>query len=292
MQNNKEDHLSIESKHAVSSYFGAMTFDHKAMRARLPKEVFQSLQETIKAGREITEEIAGVVAHGMKEWAMDNGATHYTHWFQPMTGSTAEKHDAFLSIDRDGTAIERFSGEQLIQGEPDASSFPSGGMRTTFEARGYTAWDPSSPAFLMKGGSGLTLCIPTVFISYNGEALDAKTPLLRSMNAVSNSAVRLLEVLGVTGVKRVKTFAGIEQEYFLVDKSTLQNGLTSSCAAVRCLVRFLPRVSSLRIIILEPFPIACSSSCRRWSTSSICLAFPPRPVTTRLLPISLKLPRF
>ncbi len=117
MQNNKEDHLSIESKHAVSSYFGAMTFDHKAMRARLPKEVFQSLQETIKAGREITEEIAGVVAHGMKEWAMDNGATHYTHWFQPMTGSTAEKHDAFLSIDRDGTAIERFSGEQLIQGE-------------------------------------------------------------------------------------------------------------------------------------------------------------------------------
>ncbi|KAA6232886.1 glutamine synthetase type III [Chlorobium phaeovibrioides] len=218
MQNNKEDHLSIESKHAVSSYFGAMTFDHKAMRARLPKEVFQSLQETIKAGREITEEIAGVVAHGMKEWAMDNGATHYTHWFQPMTGSTAEKHDAFLSIDRDGTAIERFSGEQLIQGEPDASSFPSGGMRTTFEARGYTAWDPSSPAFLMKGGSGLTLCIPTVFISYNGEALDAKTPLLRSMNAVSKSAVRLLEVLGVTGVKRVKTFAGIEQEYFLVDK--------------------------------------------------------------------------
>jgi len=218
MLNNKEDLLSIETKHVVSSYFGAMTFDHKAMRARLPKEVFKALQDTIKAGREITEEIAGVVAHGMKEWAMDNGATHYTHWFQPMTGSTAEKHDAFLSIDRDGTAIERFSGEQLIQGEPDASSFPSGGMRTTFEARGYTAWDPSSPAFLMKGGTGLTLCIPTVFISYNGEALDAKTPLLRSMNAVSNSAVRLLEVLGVTGVKRVKTFAGIEQEYFLVDK--------------------------------------------------------------------------
>jgi len=208
----------MDSKVPVSSYFGAMTFDQKAMRARLPKEVFQALQGTIKAGKKITDEIAGVVAHGMKEWAMEKGATHYTHWFQPMTGSTAEKHDAFLSIDRDGTPIERFSGEQLIQGEPDASSFPSGGMRTTFEARGYTAWDPSSPAFLMKGGKGLTLCIPTVFISYHGEALDAKTPLLRSMDAVSNSAMRLLGLLGVPGVSRVKTFAGCEQEYFLVDK--------------------------------------------------------------------------
>jgi glutamine synthetase len=195
-----------------------MTFDQKAMRARLPKEVFTALQGTIKAGKKITEEIAGVVAHGMKEWAMEKGATHYTHWFQPMTGSTAEKHDAFLSIDRDGTPIERFSGEQLIQGEPDASSFPSGGMRSTFEARGYTAWDPSSPAFLMKGGKDLTLCIPTVFISYNGEALDAKTPLLRSMDAVSKSSIRLLETLGVSGVSRVKTFAGCEQEYFLIDK--------------------------------------------------------------------------
>lgn len=208
----------MDSKVPVSSYFGAMTFDQKAMRARLPKEVFQALQGTIKAGKKITDEIAGVVAHGMKEWAMEKGATHYTHWFQPMTGSTAEKHDAFLSIDRDGTPIERFSGEQLIQGEPDASSFPSGGMRTTFEARGYTAWDPSSPAFLMKGGTGLTLCIPTVFISYHGEALDSKTPLLRSMDAVSNSAIRLLELLGVSGVSRVKTFAGCEQEYFLIDK--------------------------------------------------------------------------
>ncbi|NTW69072.1 MAG: glutamine synthetase type III [Chlorobiaceae bacterium] len=210
--------MSSDSKIPVSTYFGAMTFDQKAMRARLPKEVFTALQGTIKAGKKITEEIAGVVAHGMKEWAMEKGATHYTHWFQPMTGSTAEKHDAFLSIDRDGTPIERFSGEQLIQGEPDASSFPSGGMRTTFEARGYTAWDPSSPAFLMKGGKDLTLCIPTVFISYNGEALDAKTPLLRSMDAVSKSSIRLLEALGVSGVSRVKTFAGCEQEYFLIDK--------------------------------------------------------------------------
>jgi glutamine synthetase len=208
----------MDSKVPVSSYFGAMTFDQKAMRSRLPKEVFQVLLGTIKAGKKITDEIAGVVAHGMKEWAMEHGATHYTHWFQPMTGSTAEKHDAFLSIDRDGTPIERFSGEQLIQGEPDASSFPSGGMRTTFEARGYTAWDPSSPAFLMKGGKGLNLCIPTVFISYHGEALDSKTPLLRSMDAVSTSAIRLLEILGTTGVSRVKTNAGCEQEYFLIDK--------------------------------------------------------------------------
>lgn len=208
----------MDSKVPVSGYFGAMTFDQKAMRAKLPKDEFKALQDTIRAGKKITGEIAGVVAHGMKEWAMEQGATHYTHWFQPMTGSTAEKHDAFLSIDRDGTPIERFSGEQLIQGEPDASSFPSGGMRTTFEARGYTAWDPSSPAFLMKGGSGLTLCIPTVFISYHGEALDSKTPLLRSMDAVSNSAIRLLELLGSTGVSRVKTFAGCEQEYFLIDK--------------------------------------------------------------------------
>jgi len=210
--------LNNESKIPVSTYFGSMTFDHKAMRSKLPKEEFVALQDTIKAGKKITPEIAGVVAHGMKEWAMEKGATHYTHWFQPMTGSTAEKHDAFLSIDRDGTPIERFSGEQLIQGEPDASSFPSGGMRSTFEARGYTAWDPSSPAFLMKGGKDLTLCIPTVFISYHGEALDAKTPLLRSMEAVSKSAIRLLEVLGVAGVSRVKTFAGCEQEYFLIDK--------------------------------------------------------------------------
>jgi len=210
--------LSNETRVQVTSYYGALTFGTEAMRQRLPKEVFKALQDTIKAGKKLPGDIAGVVAHGMKEWAMENGATHYTHWFQPMTGSTAEKHDAFLTIDRDGTVIERFSGEQLIQGEPDASSFPSGGMRSTFEARGYTAWDPTSPAFLMKGGKGLTLCIPTVFISYHGEALDEKTPLLRSMAAVSDAAIRLLDTLGVTGVSKVNTYAGPEQEYFLIDK--------------------------------------------------------------------------
>jgi len=210
--------LSNESKVTVTSYYGALTFGTEAMRQRLPKEVFKALQDTIKSGKNLPKDIANVVAHGMKEWAMENGATHYTHWFQPMTGSTAEKHDAFLTLERDGSVIERFSGEQLIQGEPDASSFPSGGMRSTFEARGYTAWDPTSPAFLMKGGKGLTLCIPTVFISYHGEALDEKTPLLRSMDAVSKAAIRLLDVLGVTGVNKVITYAGPEQEYFLIDK--------------------------------------------------------------------------
>ena len=214
----KEDLLENNNKNAVSSYFGALTFDQKVMRKKLPKEVYRALQKTIQAGNKLSEEIAGAVAHGMKEWAMENGATHYTHWFQPMTGATAEKHDAFLTFDKDGAPIERFSGGQLIQGEPDASSFPSGGMRTTFEARGYTAWDPTSPAFLMKGGKGLTLCIPTVFISYHGEALDEKTPLLRSMDAVSRSAIKLLGILGVDGVSRVNTYAGAEQEYFLVDR--------------------------------------------------------------------------
>ncbi len=217
-ENKKEDPLEKGNTTAVSSYYGSMTFDQKAIRKKLPKEVYKALQETIKSGSKLSPDIADAVAHGMKEWAMENGATHYTHWFQPMTGSTAEKHDAFLSIDSDGTPIERFSGAQLIQGEPDASSFPSGGMRTTFEARGYTAWDPTSPAYLMKGGKGLTLCIPTVFISYHGEALDEKTPLLRSMNAVNTAALKLLATLGVDNSEGVITYAGAEQEYFLVDR--------------------------------------------------------------------------
>ncbi|NTW49252.1 MAG: glutamine synthetase type III [Chlorobiales bacterium] len=201
-----------------ASVFGTMTFNTSVMREKLPKDVFNSLKKTIETGEKLDPKIAGVVAHAMKEWALEHGASHYTHWFQPMTGTTAEKHDAFLSIDKDGTVIDRFSGDQLIQGEPDASSFPSGGMRTTFEARGYTGWDPSSPAFLMKSPQATTLCIPTVFISYHGEALDEKTPLLRSMDALSKAAVELLHLLGKKKVKRVTTFLGPEQEYFLVDK--------------------------------------------------------------------------
>ncbi len=168
--------------------------------------------------RSLDIDTANVVAHAMKEWAMENGATHFAHWFQPMTGITAEKHDAFIEPTGDGEVIEKFSGKQLVQGEPDASSFPSGGIRATFEARGYTAWDMSSPAFLRKNGSGATLCIPTAFISYTGEALDKKTPLLRSISAVNKSALRILKLLGNRKSKKIVSNLGPEQEYFLIDK--------------------------------------------------------------------------
>ncbi len=202
-----------------AAMFGSLTFNHQVMRERLPADVYGSLVRTLTMGEELDESIAEHVAQAMKEWAIENGATHYCHWFQPMTGATAEKHDAFIAFDKDGQLIEKFSGSQLIQGEPDASSFPSGGMRTTFEARGYTAWDPSTPAFLMKGAEGTTLCIPSVFISYHGEALDEKTPLLRSARALSKAAVKLLHLLGNTQASRVTTYLGAEQEYFLIDRA-------------------------------------------------------------------------
>jgi glutamine synthetase len=202
-----------------AAMFGSLTFNHQVMRERLPADVYGSLVRTLTVGEELDESIAEQVAQAMKEWAIENGATHYCHWFQPMTGATAEKHDAFIAFDKDGQLIEKFSGSQLIQGEPDASSFPSGGMRTTFEARGYTAWDPSTPAFLMKGAEGTTLCIPSVFISYHGEALDEKTPLLRSARALSKAAVKLLHLLGNTKASKVTTYLGAEQEYFLIDRA-------------------------------------------------------------------------
>jgi len=186
---------------------------------KLPRDTFMRLLEAMNEQRVLDISTANIVAHAMKEWAIAKGATHFAHWFQPMTGSTAEKHDAFIEITAPGEVIERFSGRQLVQGEPDASSFPSGGIRTTFEARGYTAWDLSSPAFIRRSGISTTLCIPTVFISYNGEALDKKTPLLRSCRAVSKSAVNMLELLGVSSVKRVYSSVGPEQEYFLIDAS-------------------------------------------------------------------------
>jgi len=202
-----------------AAMFGSLTFNHQVMRERLPEDVYMSLMRTLTMGEELDERIAEHVAQAMKEWAIENGATHYCHWFQPMTGTTAEKHDAFIAFDKDGQLIEKFSVNQLIQGEPDASSFPSGGMRTTFEARGYTAWDPSTPAFLMKGPEGTTLCIPSVFISYHGEALDEKTPLLRSARALSKAAIKLLHLLGNTKVSKVTTYVGAEQEFFLIDRS-------------------------------------------------------------------------
>ncbi|MBP7737399.1 MAG: glutamine synthetase III [Spirochaetes bacterium] len=201
----------------ISSYFGEDTFNDKVMQAKLPKVFYAKLKESIDKGKKLDIETANAVAHAMKEWALENGATHFAHWFQPMTGATAEKHDAFIEISGPGEVIERFTGEQLVQGEPDASSFPSGGLRATFEARGYTAWDMSSPAFLRKNGIGITLCIPTAFISYHGEALDKKTPLLRSVRAVNDSAMRVLKVLGNRKSKKVTSNLGPEQEYFCID---------------------------------------------------------------------------
>jgi len=198
--------------------FGANVFSPAEQRKRLPKAIYQQLQSTLERGEALDSSLADAVALAMKEWALERGATHYAHWFQPLTGSTAEKHDSFYSPAGDGTAIAEFSGKELIQGEPDASSFPTGGIRATFEARGYTAWDPTSPAFILENPNGALLCIPTAFASWTGEALDNKIPLLRSMEALSNSAVRALRLLGDERVERVFTTVGAEQEYFLIDE--------------------------------------------------------------------------
>src|ERR1700729_353325 len=198
--------------------FGKNVFSLAEQRQRLPKHVFKSLQRTLARGETLDTTLADAIAVTMRDWAMEKGATHYTHWFQPLTGSTAEKHDSFYGPAGDGTAIAEFSGKELIQGEPDASSFPTGGIRATFEARGYTAWDPTSPAFILENPNGALLCIPTAFTSWTGEALDNKIPLLRSMDALSGAAVRALEVLGVEDAARVFTTTGCEQEYFLIDE--------------------------------------------------------------------------
>jgi glutamine synthetase len=203
----------------VMEAFGSSTFNADAMKQKLPKAVYQSLQETIRRGTKLDPSIANEVAHAVKEWALGKGATHFCHWFQPQTGLTAEKHDAFLTFDDEGRPMERFSGAQLIQSEPDASSFPSGGMRTTFEARGYTAWDPSSPIFIVDGPNGKTLCVPSVFISYHGDALDNKTPLLRSMEQLSEKALGVLRLFGNHESTRVVPTLGPEQEYFLIDRA-------------------------------------------------------------------------
>lgn len=202
----------------ASEYFGCNTFNTKVMAEKLPKAVYKSLVKTIKGGHKLDLSIAATVAHAVKEWAIEKGATHYTHWFQPNTGITAEKHDAFLTVDSDGQAIERFDASQLIQSEPDASSFPSGGLRATFEARGYTAWDPSTPIFIMEGTNGKTLCIPSVFISYHGQVLDKKTPLLRSDEFLNQNAQKVLKLFG-SNASRVFSTLGPEQEYFLIDEA-------------------------------------------------------------------------
>ncbi len=200
--------------HSVPEYFGELVFDDRQMRARLSSKVYASLRKTIDEGKKLDSKIAEAVAGAMKEWALEKGATHFTHWFQPLTGITAEKHDSFITPSPDGSVIMEFSGKELIQGEPDASSFPSGGIRATFEARGYTAWDPTSYAFIKDK----TLCIPTAFCSYSGEALDKKTPLLRSMEALNKQALRILKLFGNDTAKYVRTSVGPEQEYFLITK--------------------------------------------------------------------------
>jgi len=199
----------------VSELFGSKVFNDAVMKERLPKDTYEAMQTAIRAGRQLDLSVANVVANAMKDWAIERGATHFTHWFQPLTGVTAEKHDSFISPIPGGRVIMEFSGKELVRGEPDASSFPSGGLRATFEARGYTAWDPTSHAFIKD----TTLCIPTAFCSYGGEALDKKTPLLRSMEAIDKQALRILRLFGNTAVTRVATTVGTEQEYFLIDKS-------------------------------------------------------------------------
>ena len=198
----------------VNNIFGSMVFNDAVMRERLPKATYKALKDSIETGADLTTDVANVIAAEMKNWALEKGATHFAHWFQPLTGTTAEKHDAFISPNGDGTVIMDFSGKELIKGEPDGSSFPSGGIRATFEARGYTNWDPTSYAFIKEK----TLCIPTAFCSYNGEALDEKTPLLRSMDAVNKQALRVLKLFGMDDVKKVLTSVGPEQEYFLIDR--------------------------------------------------------------------------
>src|SRR3954471_5836947 len=205
------------SQRRAADEFGSLTLNEEGQRARLPKDVFRALRRAVAHGEGLDPSVADIVASALKDWAVEHGATHYTHWFQPMTGITAEKHDSFLNPTPDGRAVAEFSGKELIRGEPDASSFPSGGLRSTFEARGYTAWDPTSPPWLLKSGGATTLVIPTAFVSWTGDALDKKTPLLRSMAALSAQAIRILRLFGSTA-ERVTTTCGPEQEYFLIDR--------------------------------------------------------------------------
>jgi glutamine synthetase len=208
---------AASSNRKAADEFGSLTFNEEVQRARLPKDVFRALRRSVAHGESLDPSIADIVASALKDWAVEHGATHYTHWFQPMTGITAEKHDSFLIPTADGRAVAEFGGKELVRGEPDASSFPSGGMRSTFEARGYTAWDPTSPPWLLMSSHGATLVIPTAFVSWTGEALDKKTPLLRSQEALSKQAVRILKLFG-SKAQRVTTTCGPEQEYFLIDR--------------------------------------------------------------------------
>src|ERR1700682_5851440 len=212
------EYVDFKKEH-VKDLYGVNVFNEFVQKEKLPKPIFKALQKTIKQGAPLDPTVADAVASAMKDWAIEKGATHFTHQFQPMTGLTAEKHDSFLQPSNDGRALIEVSGKERVRGEPDASSFPSGGIRAPFEARGYTAWDPTSPAFIFESPNGATLVIPTAFLSWTGEALDKKTPLLRSMEALSTQALRILKLFGNTAAGHVFTTVGPEQEYFLIDKS-------------------------------------------------------------------------
>jgi glutamine synthetase type III len=257
----------------VVEVFGSNTFDVSAMKEKLPKPVFKSLQETIRRGTRLDPAIANEVAHAIKEWALGKGASHFCHWFQPQTGLTAEKHDAFLTFDDDGHPMERFSGAQLIQSEPDASSFPSGGMRSTFEARGYTAWDPSSPIFVIDGPNGKTLCVPSVFISYHGDALDNKTPLLRSMEYLSERALGVLRLFGDRESTRVVPPWARSRSTSSSIARSIRCGPTSWPAGARSSEPSRPRARSSRTTTSGASRTASWPACRRRrpsSTSSAC----------------------
>src|SRR5438105_1543816 len=257
--------------------FGLDVFSPSVQRQRLPRDVFRRLQQTLARGEVLDTSLADQVAAAMKDWALEQGATHFTHWFQPLTGSTAEKHDSFFAPTGEGTALADFSGKELIQGEPDASSFPTGGIRATFEARGYTAWDPTSPAFILENPNGTLLCIPTAFASWTGEALDHKIPLLRSMDALSKSAIRALRLFGDETARRVFTTIGPEQEYFLIDEQfyferpdlyttgrTRSRSPASTARASTTTGRWAP----------TPARTCSSRAARRTGTSSSCSSAP------------------
>ena len=266
----------------VNALFGSMVFNEGVMQSRLPKDTYKSLKKTIHTGVPLDISIANVIATVMKEWAIEKGATHYTHWFQPMTGITAEKHDSFITPADDGAVIMEFSGKELIKGEPDASSFPSGGLRATFEARGYTAWDPTSYAFVKDK----TLYIPTAFCSYGGEALDKKTPLLRSMEALNKQALRILRLFGRHDAKRVYTTVGAEQEYFSSMKSSISSVRILYIPDVHYLALNRPRGRNWRTIISAQSSRASRLLWPSWTKNFGSWGSLPKPNTMRLHPHS------
>lgn len=270
----------------TSAYFGSNTFGARQMRDKLPTEVYAKLTEAIRLGKKLDPAIAPAVASAVKDWAISRGVTHFCHWFQPQTGLTAEKHDAFLALNGEGAAIEKFTAEQLIQSEPDASSFPSGGLRATWEARGYTAWNPASPLFIMEAAGTRTLCIPSVFIGYNGEALDEVTPLFRSSEVLSTSARELLDLIGDTGALRVYTTMGTEQEFFVIDRTHFAMRPDLVMGAARSSAHRRRAASSSRTITSAASRSGCRPSSPRWSTSSTSSACRSSRGTMRSRPAS------